>query len=183
MQADTIDWNVIVTVYDGEFSNAWRELAGFGTLARTNYWNVLVMGVGDTDLFMQRINEHLEQDASLANSISRIVPVTEKFHFQSAEEFEAKAKTAVEQWLPDLAGKTFHVRMHRRGFKGRISSQHEEQFLDHHLLEHLASAGQHAAIGFDDPDAIIVIETIDQTAGLSFWTREDLHAFELARLD
>ena len=43
--------------------------------------------------------------------------------------------------LPILAGKNFHVRMHRRGFKGRISSHDEERFLDTILLEELGKIG------------------------------------------
>ncbi|HLF13048.1 MAG TPA: hypothetical protein VJA26_17745, partial [Gammaproteobacteria bacterium] len=76
-----------------------------------------------------------------------------------------------------------HVRMHRRGFKGKLSSQHEEQFLDHFLLERLNVAGASGAIDFDDPDVIIAMETLGQQAGLSRWTREQLHAYELLKLD
>jgi len=85
--------------------------------------------------------------------------------------------------VPDLRGKRFHVRMHRRGFKGRLSSQHEEQFLDHHLLERLEARGSAGRIDFDDPDAIIAVETLGQVAGLSRWTRDQLRKYEMLTLD
>jgi tRNA(Ser,Leu) C12 N-acetylase TAN1 len=85
--------------------------------------------------------------------------------------------------LGELKGKRFHVRMHRRGFKGRLSSQHEEQFLDHHLLERLTQEAAPGGIDFNDPDVIIAVETLGQTAGLSFWTREQHQSFELLRMD
>ena len=73
--------------------------------------------------------------------------------------------------------------MHHRGFKGRISSHDEERFLDHLLLEELGKIGNPGHITFEDPDAIVVVETVGQQAGLSCWTREDLQRYPLLRLD
>lgn len=156
------EWNVLVTVYDGEYHEALRLLAPFGDVSRTDYWNVLVMNVEDVTGFMHALKETLREDASLANSVARIIPVTHSFRFSSPEEFEAGACRIVDEWVTELQGKTFHVRMHRRGFKGRLSSQHEEQFLDYHLLERLRLKGSGGRIGFDDPDMIIAVETVGQ---------------------
>ena len=87
------------------------------------------------------------------------------------------------EWLPELGGRKFHVRMHRRGFKGKLSSQHEEQFLDHFALEKLQEAGTAAAIDFDDPDVVIVVETLGEEAGISRWTRQQLREHELLKID
>ena len=38
-------------------------------------------------------------------------------------------------------------------------------------------------IGFEDPDAVIDIETVGNRAGISLWTREDLQRFEFLRPD
>jgi hypothetical protein len=43
----------------------------------------------------------------------RLIPVTVSFTFQSASEFEEKAREAVLPWLPRLAGKGFYVRVDR----------------------------------------------------------------------
>jgi len=43
-----------------------------------------------------------------------------------------------------LAGKSFHVRLHRRGFKGRLSTAKEERFLDEALLDALDVLGHPA---------------------------------------
>jgi tRNA(Ser,Leu) C12 N-acetylase TAN1 len=176
-------WNVVVTVYDGELRRAKRLLAPFGLVERTDFRNVLVMRVDDVNQFMSDLTAAMRDDASIANSVSRIVPVADGFRFQSPEEFESKACDTVMQWVPALAGKRFHVRMYRRGFKGRLSSQHEEQFLDHHILEALRRDGRNAEIDFEDPDAILVIETVGQSAGLACWSRAQLLAFPMMRLD
>ncbi|HEY7673205.1 MAG TPA: THUMP domain-containing protein [Gammaproteobacteria bacterium] len=183
MTESPFDWNVVVTVYDGEFNEAVRLLRPYGEVARTDYWNVLAMRVEDVAEFVQALESATREDATIPNAVARIVPVTAKFRFQSPAEFEEKTRALVERWLSDLKGKSFHVRMHRRGFKGRLSSQHEEQFLDHHLLERLTQEGGPGRIDFADPDVIIAVETLGQTAGLSLWTREQRQSFELLDLD
>lgn len=183
MSESPVDWNVVVTVYDGEFNEAIRLLRPYGEVARTDYWNVLTMQVEDVIGFMRAIETATRVDATIPNSVSRIVPVTQTFRFQSPAEFEDEARSLVDRWLSELKGKRFHVRMHRRGFKGQLSSQHEEQLLDHHLLERLAEKGAPGRIDFDDPDAIIAVETLGQTAGLSLWTRDQRQSFELLNLD
>jgi tRNA(Ser,Leu) C12 N-acetylase TAN1 len=75
------------------------------------------------------------------------------------------------------------VRLHRRGFKGRLSTPEEERFLDDALLEALQAAGTPCSLSFDDPDAIIQIETVGNRAGLSLWTREDLARYPFLRVD
>jgi len=62
--------------------------------------------------------------------------------------------------------------MHRRGFRGRLSSQHEERFVDHFLMERLSEQGQEARIAFDDPDVIIALDSVGQRTGISLWTSQ-----------
>jgi tRNA(Ser,Leu) C12 N-acetylase TAN1 len=111
------------------------------------------------------------------------MPATQTFTFQTVEKFETKAREACQRWVPDLAGWRFHVPMHRRGFKGRLTSQHEESFLDDTLLEALAQTGRPGQITFEDPDAITALETVDDRAGLSLWKREDVQRYPFLRLD
>jgi hypothetical protein len=73
--------------------------------------------------------------------------------------------------------------MHRRGFKGRLSSPDEERFLDEVLLVALDEAGVPGRISFEAPDAIIAIETVGKRAGMSFWRRADLENYPFLGLD
>jgi hypothetical protein len=41
--------------------------------------------------------------------------VTHTFGFTTPEEFEAKAREAALAFIPQLRGKTFHIRFYRRG--------------------------------------------------------------------
>jgi tRNA(Ser,Leu) C12 N-acetylase TAN1 len=173
----------LATAYDREYREARSLLSRLGEVRGTSYRNVLVMKVDDAIAFLEAVQRALASDASIANAVARLIPVTRLFQFSSPEEFESKTREIVREWLPSLGGKKFHVRMHRRGFKGRLSSQHEEQFLDHFILEQSKAAGAPSAIDFDDPDLVIAIETLGQEAGLSLWTREQLRRYELLKID
>ena len=118
-------------------------------------------------------------DPNIGSPLARVMPVLQGFDFQTPAEFEDKARQAVCAWLPTLAGKRFFLRMHRRGFKVRLSSMEEERFLDTYLLEALEMAGSKGRISFDDPDAIISLGTLGSSAGLSLWSREDLERYPL----
>jgi tRNA(Ser,Leu) C12 N-acetylase TAN1 len=111
------------------------------------------------------------------------MPAAEAFTFQSVGEFEARAKEIVRAWLPRLAGRSFHVRMHRRGLKEQMSSHTEERFLDEALLHALEQAGTPGRIDFTDPDLIVDVETVGQRAGLSLWTRDDLLRYPFLKVD
>ncbi len=177
------DWNVVVSVYSGGFVPACRLLQRYGPVKRSDFYNVLVMRVEDLHVFIEALREEVEATPGILNDIARVVPASHTFNFHLAEEFETKAKEVVSGWAPQLGGKGFHVRMHRRGFKGALSSQEEERLLDYYLLEALQAAGRPGHIDFADPDAIIAVETVGLRAGLSFWTREDLKRYPFLNLD
>ena len=177
------EWNVVVSVRERGYRKAFKILQGFGAVSQTGFLNVLAMKVGDPERFLETLQAAISDNPNLLSALARAVPVTCTFTFQSPEEFEAKAKEAVLSWVPQLAGKGFHVRMHRRGFKGRLSSLDEERFLDGILLAALEQAGTPGHITFDGPDAIIVVETLGQGAGLSCWNREDLQRYSFLHLD
>lgn len=172
------DWNVVVTVQPGRFQQTRARLESFGTVYRTDYYNVLAMRVDDLFSFLDALREASQLQACVA----RVLPAMHRFDFQSPESFEAQAKEVVAQWLPELQGASFHVRMHRRGFKQRMSSQDEERILDTFVLESSEKLGNPARIDFEDPDFIIDVETLGQQAGLSLWRREDRRRHPLLSL-
>jgi tRNA(Ser,Leu) C12 N-acetylase TAN1 len=183
-EGDTVqEWNVVINLNERSISQAFHRLGVFGTIKKTGFFNVLVMKVDDLPGMLDTLRRWTEEDPGSMSFLSRVVPATVTFTFQSPEEFEAKSAEAVLQWAPELAGKRFHVRMRRRGFKGKLSSLDEEHFLDSVLLAAAEKAGAPGQISFDDPDAIIAVETVGPWAGLSIWRREDRERNPLIRLD
>ena len=178
-----VPWNVVVTVHEHEFAAARKVLRRYGQIAPTTYHNVMVMLVEDPHAFLAEVGARIAAEPGLLNLISRLVPAHETFDFQTVEDFEARAQALVPGFAARLAGKRFHVRIHRRGFKHRIVSPDEERRLSEAVIAATGAAGSPAAIEFDDPDAIIAIETIGQRAGLSLWDRDELRRYPFLRID
>lgn len=177
------DWNAVITVREGGFRDALTLLAALGAVARTPFYNVLVMRCDAPLELLPAVEAATLAVPALAAALARVVPVEHAFGFQSPASFEAQAREAAGAWLERLGNSRFHVRMHRRGFHGRLSSQAEERLLDHFLLGALEARGTPARIDFADPDAILAVETVGQRAGLSLWSREALARHPLLGLD
>lgn len=177
------DWNVVVSVAPLHYQQAVQLLKEFGEVQRTGFYNVVVLRVDDLATFLDQLHQRVAELPLHQQLLSRVMPITTAFTFRDPQDFEEKARQAVIGWVTQLRDKDFHVRMRRRGFKGRLSSLDEEQFLDHFLLEQVRMAGGESHIDFTDPDLIIAIESVGQRAGLSLWRREQLQRYPLVRLD
>jgi tRNA(Ser,Leu) C12 N-acetylase TAN1 len=177
------DWNVVIRVYQDGFKRALRVLRELGQVGLSPYHNVLVMRVDDPMATLAAIERRAEEHPALYDAISRVAPAMRCFEFHSAEEFRLRAREAMTEWLPRLAGQSFHVRFHRRGPRDDLATPDIERYLDDALLEALIENGTPGSISFSDPDAVIVIETIDDCAGLALWSRDDLASHRLLRPD
>jgi len=178
------DWNVIVTVTDScGYRHARQRLRQFGTVEGTEFHNVLVMRVRDVGALLTALGEMMRDDMSLFNDISRLIPAHVAFDFETREEFETKALSAILGWAERMAGGTFHIRFHRRGLGDQLRSLSEEKLLDTALLNRLAEIGKPGRIDFADPDYVIDIETVANRAGLSILARDDLRRYPFLRVD
>jgi len=172
------DWNVVITLQDREsFGPARQFLGKWGRVRRTHFYNVMTLTVDDVSAFLPEFAAAVVKEPGILNDVSHLMPAHATFDFATAEDFEQRARDIALGWAGRLANQRFHVRLHRRGFKGTLSTPHEERFLDNSLLQALAQSNAPGRVGFDDPDAILCIETIDGRAGMSMWTRDDLKRF------
>ena len=171
------DWNVIVTLSEPTFRIANKLLARWGQLRRTEHHNVAVMAVADPASFLREFVAAVDESPGILNAMSHVVPFEHVFAFKNAAEFEAKSREIALSYVPQLAGKSFHVRLRRRGLKGTISTPDEERFLDEALLGALTAAGNPGRIRFDDTDYVLLIETVAGRAGVALWTEEDLKRY------
>jgi len=178
-----LDWNVLINVHEHSFSRTYLLLEELGRVYQSDFEDVLLLKVENIASFLEAYNSQLLKDPTLSVIASSILPVASIFSFQSQAEFETKAKKAVLEWLPALAGKKFYVRMHRRGMKDHIDRHEEETFLDLVILQELEKIGKPGQIGGIDPDIVVAVETISQQAGLSYWTRQNLEKYPWLKLD
>lgn len=133
---------------------------------------------------MESLLQEVRDDPTILESvISRIAPGGSCFVFGSTNEFEAKANVEALALLPRLHDSSFHVRVHRRGFKGQLESHEEERYLGHVLLEAMAAAGQPGTLTFEDPDMIVAAEIVSNHASLACWSRKELERYPFLRID
>ena len=175
-----VNWNVVVTTFDRRgIRRARRFLQQYGKVERATFYNVLVLKVPEIDTFLKSVAEALRDSVEILNDISRIVPAHVTFDFDSTSSFESKAIESVLQWSERLAGRCFHVRLHRRRGDSpiKLPSLNEEKIIDEAILRRLAHLGQPGHVEFADPDFVIDIETVGNQAGVSIWSREDRMKF------
>jgi tRNA(Ser,Leu) C12 N-acetylase TAN1 len=176
-------WNVVVTLSEPTFRQARKLLARWGDLRRTEFHYVLVMTVSDPAAFLAEFGAAVQEAPGILNDVSHVIPFERTFTFDDTVEFEQKARDIVLGWTSRLSGRSFHVRLHRRGLKEMISTPAEERLLDDALLEALAATGAPGGIAFDDPDCVVLIETVGQRAGVALWTREDMTRYPFLGVD
>jgi hypothetical protein len=110
-------------------------------MRRTGYFHVPTLTVDDGESFLTEVGGKAVQEKPAAlNVLSHIIPAQRTFNFTNAEEFEARARDIAILWAPRVAGMSFHVRLHRRGFKGGLATPKEERFLAEALLDAMAGA-------------------------------------------
>jgi tRNA(Ser,Leu) C12 N-acetylase TAN1 len=177
------DWNVVVTIFQDGFRRARRALQELGTVDVSPYYNVLVMKVEDPLAALEAIERMTEQSPALYDAISRTAPAMHCFEFESTEDFHNKAKSVLRDWSPRLAGRSFHARLHRRGAHHDLTTPDVERFLDDTALAVTREIGAPAKLSFVDPDAVVVVDTVDNRAGIALWTRDDLTKHRLLRPD
>jgi len=174
-----IDWNVVVTVRR-DFDRAIALLRKLGAIERTGLFNVIVMRVPDIRALLDQITQ-VPPDERFFDTISHVVPVMHKLRFSTAEDFVLKAEEIVLAWASELAGKSLHVRMRRRGHKGEIHGLEVERRIGGAVLDELARRGTPGRFELDDPDAVIAIEMVRDEAGIALWTRADLERHPFLR--
>jgi tRNA(Ser,Leu) C12 N-acetylase TAN1 len=177
------DWNVVISIFQDGFRRAIRALRELGKVERSPYHNVLVMKAEDAISLLEAVERKTQESPALYDAISRVAPAACNFEFQSGEEFRERASVVLREWSQRLAGRSFHVRLHRRGDRHGLRTPDTEKFLDEGALAATSEIGMPGRISFTDPDAVIAIDTVDRRAGVALWSREDLARHRLLRPD
>lgn len=178
----TPKWNVIVTARTGYRRKLRSGLGPLLRLRRSAYPNVLTAWHDDPQAFLDSLAERLTEKPYRAIPISRLMTVERAFPVD-APAFAEQLEAEIEPFLERLANKTFHVRLERRGHKGRIHSKDCEMRLGGHIYQRFVSQGLQPSVKFDDPDVIVVVEIIDDRAGIRLLTRDDRERYPLLKTD
>jgi tRNA(Ser,Leu) C12 N-acetylase TAN1 len=126
-----------------------------------------------------RLEAAAREDQRIAKAIAHVSPAEQSFDFTTPEEFRAKARQVVRAFAPRLGNKTFHIRIHRRGWKSVLTSPDEERSLADAVIESTRQEGARANISFEDPEAVVLIDIVGTRAGVALWSRADRHEHPL----
>lgn len=77
-----MDWNVVVSVAEHHYQRAREVLGQYGPVAKTEFYNVLVMQVGDGLQLLALLTERGRQDREINSLISRVLPVSQAWAHQ-----------------------------------------------------------------------------------------------------
>ncbi len=176
------DFNIVVTMArEGRFRNFYGELARYGEFRRTEFYGLLLGRLAEPEVFLETVRREREARVIAFQDLGRAIPLRTVFTF-CPRNFLERARKALLPFAKELAGRRLYVRLERRGFKGEILSPEAERALDRALLEELEGRGNPGGIDFQDPDAVVVLETIGDRCGVGLLTRETRDRYDFVRV-
>src|SRR5512139_2021414 len=177
-----LDWNVLVTSREGAQRHLRRALRPLVRLRRSAFRNVLLGQVDDIETFLGALAERCAQRPALQNWLGKVLPIERTFALDlSRLQQQLADETAL--LLDRLVGRSFHVRVERRGHKGVVHTQATEVALGSHIYTALEARGQPARVTFGDPDVVLVVEVVGDAVGLGLVTRELRQRYAFVQID
>jgi tRNA(Ser,Leu) C12 N-acetylase TAN1 len=165
------EWNILATAQRGQERFLLQRLNKFGDFRHSGCRDVILGNVADVLVFLDALESIRQESPGRLRSLSQIVPIERFFHFDVTD-FREKAKEAVSPYIDQLENSRFFVRVVRRGHKGEISGMETEKELASFILESLQREGTHAAVNIEEFEKMIVVETVENLAGIGLITRE-----------
>ena len=156
-------------------------LRKLGKFRRGGYRNVIVGQVDDVPAFLVAVREALASEPLLPTALAKVVPVETLVRFDAANAVESFA-AATEPLLDRLGSGSFFVRLERRGLKGRLHTPTVERDLADRVWRALEARGHLPRVAFRDPDAVLVVETIGDEAGIGVLTRAVRQAYPFVKV-
>lgn len=141
-----------------------------GAFRGAGYRNVGIGRVADVAVFLANLHADLGRDTVLASALARILPIVHTFRLDGDDPV-ASLEAALEALHPRMAGRSFFVRVERRGLQGTLHSSHVERALGAALWRLDEAAGHRPRVTFADPDVIVAIETLGDRAGVALIDR------------
>lgn len=175
------DWNVLATSVEGRRDALLLSLRRLGRFRPGGYRNVVIGLVEDPDVFLGQVRDALAENGLLPTALAKIVPIEITTPIDAETAVDTLA-SAAEPFLERLGGGSFFVRLERRGLKGRLHSPTVEREIGDRVWRALAARGHTPRVDFADPDAVLVIETVGDRAGLALVSRALRQAFPFVKL-
>jgi len=174
-------WNVLVTAQEGAARDLKRLVKDYGVFRWSDFRNVLLGWVSDTGVFFATLAEILEKKPFAHNWLGKAVPIDVTLPV-CVDSFAQDVENQLSGLLEQLNGKSFYVRVERRGHKGQLHTHELEQELGDYLWDQLQGRDHHPTVSFKDPDVVIIVEIAGQTAGIGVIPRQLREEFSFIKL-
>jgi tRNA(Ser,Leu) C12 N-acetylase TAN1 len=161
-----------VTSLEGQRESLLAVLRTLARFRRGGFPNVLVATVDDPRTFLTKLGDAYEASPTVRASLGKAIPIDRTVRFTDATTFIDDVTATLEPLSERLVGRTFFVRIFRRGFRGAIDSTRIEGEIGGRLVALLEARGDHPRVRFRDPDVAIAIETLRDEAGIALLDRE-----------
>jgi len=170
---DDEDWNALAIATRGETGKALSLLGEVGRFRTGGYPQVLIGTVARPGgRLLDGIDALAAGGERTEGVVDRLVPVEDAVSFPGDDVTETLCER-LEPLAPRLCGRTYYVRTHLRGMKGRIEHPAVERALGDFLWEFAARAGEPPKVTFRDPDVVVIVEVVGRRAGYAFLGREE----------
>jgi tRNA(Ser,Leu) C12 N-acetylase TAN1 len=176
-----VGWNVLATSLEGRRDALLIALRRLAPFRPGGYRNVVKGQVEDPVAFLGRVREALAHDLLLPTALARLVPIETVTRIAPDTAVDTLA-AAAEPLVDRLAGGSFFVRLERRGLKGRLHTPTFERALGDRVWRSLEARGHTPRVDFADPDAVLVVETLGEEAGLTVLDRAVRRAYPFVRI-
>jgi tRNA(Ser,Leu) C12 N-acetylase TAN1 len=180
--APDLDWNLLVTAMQHHAGDVRRSLRPIVDVRSSRFRNVLLARVDDPGAALTAVAELTVRRPALRAWLGKMVPVARTFAVDP-DQFTTQAEEALAPLLGEIAGRSFHVRVERRGHKGRIDSHAVERDLGEWILDVLQARKAAARVDFHDPDVVVAVELVGDVAGVALLPRTLREAHEFVRID
>jgi tRNA(Ser,Leu) C12 N-acetylase TAN1 len=175
------EWNILATATREQERYLLRFLNDYGEFKGSGFRDVVLGRVEEIDTFLRALEDLHEENPIKLNPLSQIVPLEKTFHFDLSD-FKDKLKEILSSYVDRIENKKFYLRVKRRGHKGEISSLEVEKEVADFIMGSLEKAGKKAQVSFNDPDCILIVETIGNWAGIGFITKEMKEKYSLIKI-
>ena len=178
----TPTWNLLVTSLEGQRESLLASLRALARFRRGGFPNVLVATVDDPREFLARLRDTHAASPVVRAALGKAIPIDRTVRFADPATFVDDVTATLAPLAERLAGRTFFVRVFRRGFRGTIDSTRAEGEIGARLVDLLTTRGDHPHVRFADPDVIIAIETLRDEVGIALLDRDIRLAHPFVRI-
>jgi tRNA(Ser,Leu) C12 N-acetylase TAN1 len=175
-------WNVLVTSLEGQRESLLRALRTLARFRRGGFPNVLVATVESPHAFLGALRDLHASSQLVRESLGRCVPIDRTMRFADPATFADEVVATLDPLVERLVGKTFFVRLFRRGFRTSLDSTRLEGEIGARLVDALTSRGDTPHVRFKDADVAVAIETLRDEAGVALVDRALREAYPFVRI-